>query len=93
VREAVGENVTLVADSGIRHGADIAVAIARGADLCMIGRGYLYGLAAAGQAGVEHTTDLLASQLRRTLQLLGVTSIAELREYGDELVVRAQAAD
>jgi len=88
VREAVGEGVTLVADSGIRHGADIAVAIARGADLCMIGRGYLYGLAAAGQAGVEHAVGLLTQQLRRTLQLLGVTSIAELREHGDELVVR-----
>jgi L-lactate dehydrogenase (cytochrome) len=88
VREAVGENVTVVADSGIRHGADIAVAIARGADLCMIGRGYLYGLAAAGPAGVSHATELLTAQLRRTLQLLGVTSIAELREHGDELVVR-----
>jgi L-lactate dehydrogenase (cytochrome) len=90
VRDAVGRDVTLVADSGIRHGADIAVAIARGADLCMVGRGYLYGLAAAGQAGVEHATELLVNQLRRTLQLLGVTSIAELREHGDELVVRGQ---
>ncbi len=87
VREAVGEHITLVADSGIRHGADIAVAIARGADLCMVGRGYLYGLGAAGQAGVEHATDLLAAQLRRTLQLLGAASIAELRRCGDELVV------
>ena len=90
VREAVGENVTLVADSGIRHGADIAVAIARGADLCMIGRGYLYGLAAAGQAGVEHAVVLLTEQLRRTLQLLGVTSVAELREHADELVTRGR---
>jgi L-lactate dehydrogenase (cytochrome) len=89
VREAVGSDVTIVVDSGIRHGADVAVAIARGADLCMIGRGYLYGLAAAGQPGVEHVIDLLTGQLRRTMQLLGVTSLAQLREHGDDLVVRA----
>ena len=77
VREAVGERA-IVLDSGIRHGADIAVAIARGADMCMIGRGYLYGLAAAGQPGVEHAIDLLVAQLRRTMQLLGVTTVAEL---------------
>jgi L-lactate dehydrogenase (cytochrome) len=87
VRAAVGPDVVLVVDSGIRHGADIAVAIARGADLGMVGRGYLYGLAAAGQLGVEHAIDLLVVQLRRTLQLLGVTSIADLRQKGDEVVV------
>jgi L-lactate dehydrogenase (cytochrome) len=88
-REAVGEDVAIVLDSGIRHGADVAVALARGADLCMVGRGYLYGLGAAGQPGVEHAIDLLVAQLRRTMQLLGVTTIAELREYGDDLVVPA----
>jgi L-lactate dehydrogenase (cytochrome) len=89
VRDAVGDQVAIVVDSGIRHGADVAVAVARGADLCMVGRGYLYGLAAAGQPGVEHAIDLLTAQLRRTMQLLGVTTIAELRENGDELVVPA----
>jgi L-lactate dehydrogenase (cytochrome) len=89
VREAAGERVAIVVDSGIRHGSDVAVALARGADLCMVGRGYLYGLAAAGQPGVEHAIDLLVAQLRRTMQLLGVTSVAELREHGDELVVPA----
>jgi L-lactate dehydrogenase (cytochrome) len=89
VREAVGDRVALIADSGTRHGADVAVAIARGADMCVVGRGYLYGLAAAGQLGVEHAIDLLVAQLRRTLQLLGVVTIAELRQAGDELVVPA----
>jgi L-lactate dehydrogenase (cytochrome) len=83
--------VAVIVDSGIRHGADIAVAIARGADLCVVGRGYLYGLAAAGQPGVEHAIDLLVAQLRRTMQLLGVVTIAELRERGDELVVDPRA--
>jgi L-lactate dehydrogenase (cytochrome) len=89
VREAVGDQAAVIVDSGIRHGADIAVAIARGADMCMVARGYLYGLAAAGQPGVEHAIDLLTGQLRRTMQLLGVTSVAELRKHGDELVVPA----
>jgi L-lactate dehydrogenase (cytochrome) len=88
VREAVGDRVALLVDSGIRHGADVAVAIARGADMCVVGRGYLYGLAAAGQLGVENAIDLLVTQLRRTMQLLGVVTIAELRQGGDELVVR-----
>jgi L-lactate dehydrogenase (cytochrome) len=87
VREAVGESVAVLVDSGIRHGADVAVAIARGADMCVVGRGYLYGLAAAGQLGVEHAIDLLTEQLRRTMQLLGVVTVAELRRGGDELVV------
>lgn len=91
VREAVGEGVAIVLDSGIRHGADVAVAVARGADLCMVGRGYLYGLAAAGKPGVEHAIDLLTAQLRRTMQLLGVTTMAELRQHGDDLVVPAPA--
>jgi L-lactate dehydrogenase (cytochrome) len=89
VREAVGEQVAIVVDSGIRHGADVAVAIARGADLCMVGRGYLYGLAVAGQPGVGHTIDLLTGQLRRTMQLLGITTVGELRKHADELVVPA----
>jgi len=87
VREAVGEGVAVLVDSGIRHGADVAVAIARGADMCVVGRGYLYGLAAAGQLGVERAIDLLVEQLRRTMRLLGVVTIAELRRGGDELVV------
>ena len=89
VREAVGDGIAVILDSGIRHGADIAVALARGADMCMIGRGYLYGLAAAGQLGVEHAIDLLLGQLRRTMQHMGVTSVAELRQHGDDVVVPA----
>jgi L-lactate dehydrogenase (cytochrome) len=91
VREAIGEQAAIILDSGIRHGADVAVAIARGADMCMVGRGYLYGLAAAGQLGVEHAIDLLTGELRRTMQLLGVTTVAELRKHGDELVVPTAA--
>jgi L-lactate dehydrogenase (cytochrome) len=86
VRDAVGPAVAIVVDSGIRHGSDMAVAIARGADLCAVGRPYLYGLAAGGERGVDHVIEVLLSQLTRTLQLLGVPSVAELRAHGDELV-------
>ena len=92
VRDAVGDRAVIVMDSGVRHGADIAIALARGADMCMIGRAYLYGLAAAGPAGVRRAIDLLVEQFRRTLQLLGVASVAELRQHADDLVVERSPA-
>jgi L-lactate dehydrogenase (cytochrome) len=87
VREAVQDKAVIVVDSGVRHGADVAVALARGADICMVGRPYLYGLAAAGTAGARRAIDMLVEQFRRTLQLLGVTSVPELRQHADTLVV------
>ncbi len=86
LRDAIGEDGTIVVDSGIRHGADIAAALALGADLCAIGRPYLYGLAAAGERGVGRVLDLLSDQLRRTMQLAGVSSLSELRRDGAELL-------
>jgi L-lactate dehydrogenase (cytochrome) len=93
VRDALGDKATIVVDSGVRHGADIAVALARGADMCMVGRAYLYGLAAAGTAGARLAVDMLVAQFRRTLQLLGVTSVPELRRHADTLVVRRPTAE
>jgi L-lactate dehydrogenase (cytochrome) len=90
VREALGDGPVIAVDSGIRHGSDIAVALARGADLCLVGRAYLYGLAAGGEAGVRHAIELLASELRRTMQLCGVTSVAALRA-ADDIVVPLDA--
>src|SRR2546429_307357 len=87
VREAVGPEVSLVVDSGVRHGSDIAVALALGADACSIGRAYLYGLMAGGEAGIDKAVDILTDQFRRTLHLLGVRSAAELRAHGRELLV------
>src|SRR5215471_21374926 len=88
VREAVGSSVTILVDSGIRHGADIVVALALGADAGVLGRAYLYGLMAGGEAGVDRALDLLTRQFRSTMQLLGVTSAAELRKRGRELLTR-----
>jgi L-lactate dehydrogenase (cytochrome) len=87
VRATVGPEVSVLVDSGIRHGSDIAVALALGADACAIGRAYLYGLMAGGELGVDKALDILAEQLRRTMQLLGVRSAAELREVGRELLI------
>jgi L-lactate dehydrogenase (cytochrome) len=93
VRDAVGDRAVIVMDSGVRHGADIAVALARGADMCMIGRPYLYGLAAAGPAGVRRVIDILVEQFRRTMQLLGVGSVAELHRQADHLVVEGSRSE
>jgi L-lactate dehydrogenase (cytochrome) len=89
VREALGDGPTVLIDSGIRHGSDLVVALALGADAGLIGRAYLYGLMAAGEAGVDRVLELLADQFTRTMQLLGVTSVAELRKHGRELLTRA----
>lgn len=87
VRAAVGEDLALFVDSGVRHGADIATAVALGADACFVGRPYLWGLVAGGQQGVEHVARLLTTQYRRTLQLLGMSSTAELRSAGASVLV------
>ena len=87
IRDTVGPDVALLVDSGIRHGSDIAIALALGADACAIGRAYLYGLMAGGEAGVDKALDILAAQFKRTMQLLGVGSTTELREAGRELLV------
>jgi L-lactate dehydrogenase (cytochrome) len=92
VRQELGSGPVIVVDSGIRHGADIAVALARGADLCLVGRAYLYGLAVGGEAGVRHAIELLAGELRRTMQLCGVTSVAALRAADDVVVALDPAA-
>lgn len=86
IRDAVGDRLHLLLDGGVRRGSDIAVAVALGADACLIGRPYLYGLAAAGEAGVLHITAILAQQFRRSLQLLGMTSVKDLQGVGAEAV-------
>jgi L-lactate dehydrogenase (cytochrome) len=89
VREALGDGPAIVLDSGIRHGSDIAVGLALGADLCLVGRAYLYGLAAGGERGVRRAIGILGAELRRTMQLCGVTSVAELHAAGRDILVPA----
>ena len=85
VAEAVGDQVEVLLDGGIRRGSDVAKALALGAKAVMIGRAYLWGLAANGQAGVENVLDLLRDGLGSALVGLGHTSIADLGP--DDLVI------
>ncbi|MGD9944192.1 MAG: alpha-hydroxy acid oxidase [Burkholderiaceae bacterium] len=89
IRDAVGGDMTLMLDGGIRCGDDIAKALHRGADFCLAGRPALYGVAAFGQAGVEHVLKLLLDGLSRTLGLLGETSLAGLRRQPAAVVAEA----
>jgi L-lactate dehydrogenase (cytochrome) len=85
-RQRVGDGIELYVDSGIRRGSDIVKALALGADACSIGRAYLYGLAAAGSRGVSAVIEILANELQRTMTLVGVSSVAELKERGSDFV-------
>ncbi len=76
--EAVGDRVEVLVDSGIRRGTDLLTALALGARGCLVGRAYLYGLAAAGEPGVSTAIDILAEELRIAMALSGAASIAEL---------------
>jgi isopentenyl diphosphate isomerase/L-lactate dehydrogenase-like FMN-dependent dehydrogenase len=78
IAEAVGDDLALVLDSGVRSGADVAKALALGADAVGVGRPYLHGLAVAGEAGVRHVLKNLLAELDLTLALSGVTTPAGL---------------
>jgi L-lactate dehydrogenase (cytochrome) len=77
--QAVGDRAEVLVDTGITHGADVLAAIALGARAALVGRAYLYGLMAGGQLGVEKAVTILAGEIVRTLQLIGVNSVDELR--------------
>lgn len=78
VRDAVGDAVEIIADSGFRRGTQVLKALALGANACAIGRPYLYGLAAAGQKGVERVLQLFRDELMRDMALLGRDSIEQV---------------
>jgi L-lactate dehydrogenase (cytochrome) len=78
VREAVGTDAEVYLDTGIMSGADIVAALALGADACLVGRAYLYGLMAGGERGVARAAEILTTEVRRTMALLGVPSVADL---------------
>jgi heme/flavin dehydrogenase (mycofactocin system) len=85
IATAVGDQVEVLMDGGVRRGGDVVKALALGARAVMIGRAYLWGLGANGQAGVENVLDLMRSGIDACLLGLGRSSIAELSP--DDLVI------
>jgi len=75
---AVGAQGAVLLDSGVRRGGDVVKAVALGADAVLVGRAYLYGLAAGGQAGVARVLDLLRDEMARTMALMGCPSVSAL---------------
>ncbi len=78
VVDAVGDRTEVYIDGGIMSGTDIVAALAFGATGTLVGRAYLYGLMAGGQEGVQRVLDILAKEIKTTLQLMGVTSVDQL---------------
>jgi L-lactate dehydrogenase (cytochrome) len=78
VARELGKDTEILLDTGIMSGADIVAAIALGARCALVGRAYLYGLMAGGEAGVNRAIEILQTGLIRTMQLLGVTCLDEL---------------
>src|SRR5271169_2599761 len=79
--DAVGSQIEVLFDSGIRSGQDVMRALALGAKSCMIGRAFVYGLGAGGEAGVAKALDLIAGELKVTMGLCGVNTIAEIDDH------------
>ena len=78
VVDAVGDKTEVYVDGGIMNGGDVLAAVAQGARAAFIGRAYLYGLMAGGEHGVDRAIEMLTGDIKRTMQLLGVSSIKEL---------------
>ncbi|TKW80027.1 MAG: alpha-hydroxy-acid oxidizing protein [Bradyrhizobium icense] len=81
IADAVGSQMEIMFDGGIRTGMDVMRALALGAKSCMIGRAYAYGLGAAGQEGVAKAIDILAKELTTTMGLCGVNKISEIDDH------------
>jgi len=79
--DAVGSQMEIMFDGGIRSGQDVMRALALGAKSCMIGRAYAYGLGAGGQAGVAKAIDIIQKELLTTMGLCGVNRIDEIGEH------------
>ena len=76
--DAVGDKIEIICDGGIRRGTHVLKALALGANACSMGRPYLYGLAAGGQAGVEAVLANFEAELKRNMMLMGVNKLSQL---------------
>lgn len=80
IAAALGDRLEIICDGGVRRGTHVIKALSLGATACSIGRGYLFGLAAGGQPGVERALGLLRSEVERSMALLGCNSVQKLGE-------------
>jgi len=78
IKDAVGDRLVILADGGVYSGLDVVRLLALGADGVMIGRSWVYALAARGQAGVEHVLELLEKEMRVAMALTGCRSISDI---------------
>lgn len=78
VVKAVGSDIDVMVDGGVRRGSDIVIALALGAKAVLVGRPVLYGVSADGEAGAARALEILRDEMQRTMQLCGVTSIEEI---------------
>lgn len=76
--DAVGGDIEVILDGGVRRGTHVLKAMAMGATACMMGRGYLYALAAGGQPGVERALTRMTQEIERDMLLMGCSSLAQL---------------
>jgi L-lactate dehydrogenase (cytochrome) len=81
IADAVGSQLEVLFDGGIRSGQDVMRALALGAKSCMIGRAYVHGLGAYGGPGVAKAIDLIAKELSVTMGLCGVNTVAEIDDH------------
>jgi L-lactate dehydrogenase (cytochrome) len=81
IADAIGSEVEVMFDGGIRSGQDVLRALALGARSCLIGRPYIFGLGAGGEAGVSKAIDIIRAELEVSMALTGVTRIAEIGRH------------
>jgi L-lactate dehydrogenase (cytochrome) len=86
IADAVGNDIELMFDGGIRSGQDLMRALALGARSCLIGRAYIFGLAAAGEAGVRRAIEIIRSEFDVTMALTGINRVDEI---GRQVIVQA----
>ena len=83
IRAAIGKDVPLIVDSGIMSGLDVVRVLAAGADFAMIGRGFMYAVAALGNKGGEHAATILLEEVRDVMAQLGLRTIDEVKRLGN----------
>ena len=86
IARAVGKRATILYDSGVESGLDIVRALSLGADFVMMGRAFMFGVAALGRRGGEHAAQILIDDLKNNMTQLGCANVGELRQ----LAVRVQ---